>query len=38
MMSKSDPLVSIKNGDDNSHFIAMKSFITDLQIKLQSVI
>lgn len=37
-MAKSDPLITIKNGDDNSHFIAMKSFIADLQIKLQSVI
>ncbi len=38
MMSKSDPLISIKNSDDNTHFITMKSFITDLQVKLQSVI
>ena len=38
MMTKSDPLISIKNSDDNTHFITMKSFITDLQVKLQSVI
>jgi len=37
-MSKSDPLAIIKNGDDNTHFVAMKSIITDLQFKLQSVI
>lgn len=28
----------IKNSDENSHFTTMKSFITDLQVKLQSVI
>ncbi len=38
MMTKTDPLNSIKNGDDNTHFITMKSFITDLQVKLQTVI
>ena len=38
MMSKNDPSLTIKNGDDNSHFMKVKSFITDLQVKLQSVI
>ncbi len=38
MMSKADPLLTIKNGDDNTHFITMKSYITDLQVKLQSTI
>lgn len=30
-MSQTDPLVAIKNGDDNSHFTIMKSYIIDLQ-------
>lgn len=38
MMNKNDPLNTIKNSDDNTHFIQMKSYITDLQTKLQSVI
>lgn len=38
MMSKNDPTATIKNGDDNTHFMKMKSFITDLQVKLQTVI
>lgn len=38
MMTKTDPLHTIKNSDDNTHFITMKSFITDLQVKLQGVI
>jgi hypothetical protein len=38
MMAKTDPLDTIKNGDDNTHFLTMKSFITDLQVKLQTVI
>lgn len=37
-MAKTDPLDAIKNGDDNTHFLTMKSFITDLQVKLQTVI
>lgn len=38
MMSKNDPAMTIRNGDDNSHFMKMKSFIADLQVKLNSVI
>ena len=38
MMSKNDPATTIRNSDDNTHFVTMKSFITDLQVKLQSVI
>lgn len=38
MMTKTDPLNTIKNGDDNTHFMTMKSFLTDLQAKLQTVI
>lgn len=38
MMSKNDPAMTIKNSDDNTHFMTMKSFITDLQMKLQTVI
>lgn len=38
MITKTDPINTIKNGDDNTHFITMKSFISDLQIKLQTVI
>lgn len=34
MMAKSDPLNSIKNSEDNNHFVQMKSYITDLQSKL----
>ena len=37
-MNKTDPLNTIKNSDDNTHFIQMKSYITELQAKLQSVI
>lgn len=38
IMSSTDPLATIKNGDDNTHFITMKSFITELQFKVQSAI
>ncbi len=38
MMAKNDPAEMIRNTDDNTHFITMKSFITDLQVKLQTVI
>ena len=34
MISQHDPLHSIKNGDDNSHFRILKSFILDLQDKI----
>ena len=38
MMNKTDPLNTIKNSDENTHFIQMKSYITELQAKLESVI
>ena len=38
MIAKTDPLNSIKNSDDNTHFVQMKSYIADLQTKLQTVI
>lgn len=33
-MSQNDPLNSIKNQDDNSHFRILKAFIVDLQDKV----
>lgn len=38
MISKNDQPRTIKNSDDNTHFVTMKSFIADLQLKLHSVI
>lgn len=38
MINKTDPLSNIKNSDDNTHFITMKSFIADLQIKLHNIL
>ena len=37
MISQNDPLQSIKNGDDNSHFKLLKSFILDLQEKIYKI-
>ncbi len=37
MISQHDPLQSIKNGDDNSHFRILKSFILDLQDKIYKI-
>ncbi len=37
-MNKTDPLNTIKNSDENTHFIQMKSYITELRAKLESVI
>lgn len=33
-MAQHDPVESIKNGDDSSHFRLLKSFILDLQDKI----
>ena len=33
-MSQQDPIDAIRNGDDNSHFRLLKSFILDLQDKI----
>lgn len=37
MISQNDPLQSIKNGEDNSHFKLLKSFILDLQDKIYKI-
>jgi hypothetical protein len=37
MIAQNDPLHAIKNGDDNSHFRLLKSFIFDLQDKIYRI-
>jgi hypothetical protein len=36
-INQQDPLLSIKNYDDNSHFRILKSFIVDLQDKIYKI-
>ena len=37
LLAQNDPLMSLKNGEDTSHFRIMKSFIVDLQEKIYKV-